>query len=350
MKYQTSGAGSVLDTLLVEAFHAYRQGLLRQSQICTPMPPRDFDALKFLGTLGWMPLEARLQLRNLHLACGKGLVAARQDRLVDALGHYERAKELLDLLENDTKLAWLLGVSTYQAGVAYLDFRRDRVEPARERLERAMDADLELEQVGLPVMQMHRIQQGHNLARMYVRLRQREPAIRLAGLLLAYMERRIDELPYHHNWRSKSLQALPRSLLQAMIHQIIGETAGFIVTDHTPEEEWRSLIEASLLCREPETAVFPQVQYALRAEHGRIVNDLESYLHNLERFFRFGIRHCHLLWYAVMVGLVGFCRELGTHRALQVRDVILRDSEKWKGIPSFLRDRLDGSAAQHTAA
>ena len=75
------------------------------------------------------------------------------------------ASKHLDCL-NDTRVAWLLGVSTYQAGLAYLDFRRDCVRAACERLEYAMDAEFELEQAGLPVMQMHRIQQGHNLTRM----------------------------------------------------------------------------------------------------------------------------------------------------------------------------------------
>lgn len=333
-------AASELDFLLIQAFQAYRQGLCRQVRPHPPMPPRDFDALKFLGTVGWVPLEDRLQLRNLHILCSKGLSAARQGRLDDSLTHYEQARKYLEALENDSRLAWLLGVSTYQAGVAYMDFRCGCVERARERLDRAMDADLELEQAGLPVMQMHRIQQGHNLVRMELRLGGREAAVGLAGTLLAYMECRIDELPYHRGWRSRSLRAVPRSLLQAMIHQVIGETAGFIVTGGAAAEEWCGLIAGSRLCQDPKMAVFPQVQYALQAQYDRLMSDPEGYLRNLESFFRLGIRDCYLLWYASMVELVGFCHEMDTCHSRQVRDVILRDSVKWKGLPPFLRDRL----------
>lgn len=344
------GPGSELDGLLLQAFHAYRQGLLRQPQPHSSMPPRDFDALMFLGALGWAPLAERLQLRNLGYACGKGLTAARQGRLDESLRHYHQAREHLDRLEDGTRLAWLLGASTYWAGVAYLDFRRGFAQQAREHLDLAMDSDLELEQAGLPVIQMHRIQQGHNLVRMEFRLERREPAVELAAALLAYMEGQTGELPYHHAWKPRELRAVPRGLLEAMIHQIAGETAGCIVTGEAPSAEWNILIAASRLCGDPETAVSPQAQYALRAQRNRLRNDPEGYLRDLERFFRFGIRHCHRLWYAVMVELVDFCREADTHRSRQVRDVILRDSARWKGLPSFLRDRLDPPTAQRSVA
>lgn len=350
MSRSTLDYGSELDALLVEAFHAYRQGLHRQPQPHSPMPPRDFDALMFLGTIGWVPPESRLQLRSLNSACSKGLTAARQGRLDEALRHYEHAWERLERLEDATRLAWLLGVSTYQAGVAYLDFRRGCIQHACERLDRAMDADLELEQAGLPVMQMHRIQQGHNLARMDFRMQRCEPAVRLTGVLLAYLEHQVYELPYHRDWRPRELQAVPRSLLRSMIHQILGETAGYIVTGDATSEEWRLLIETSRLCRNPETAIFPQAQYALWAQSDRLGNNSEGYLRNLKRFFRSGIRHCHLLWYAAMIELVGFCREMDTRHSRRVRDAILRDSSKWKNLPYSLRSYLDHSEMQRNVA
>ena len=146
------------------------------------------------------------------------------------------------------------------------------------------------------------------------------------------------------------MQAVPRSLLQVMIHQVIGETAGYIVTGDALSEEWTALIDASHLCRDPETAVFPQVQHALRARYDRLANNPEGYLRNLELFFRVGIRHCHLLWYAVMIELVGFCDEMDTHHSCQVRDIIVHDSIKWKGLPFFLGDHLNGLSAQRNVA
>jgi tetratricopeptide (TPR) repeat protein len=349
MNRQEFGAGSDLDLALMEVFRAYRQGLLRQPQPNLLMPPRDFDALRFLGTIGWSSPENRLRLRKLHIACGKGLSASRQGRHDEALRHYDAAKRQLDDLK-DSRLAWFLGVSTYESGIAYTDFRCGCAERARERLDRAMNADSQLEEAGLPVMQVHRIQQGHNLVRMDLHLGRREVAIELAGSLSAYMERRIDTLPYHRNWSYRLLQAVPRALLQAMIHQIIGETAGHVVTGERPAEEWRILIEGCRLCESPGAAIFPQVHYALQAQYNRLSGASQDYLHSLERFFRFGIRDCHLLWYAMMIELVGFCRELDTRHSWYIREVILRDSVKWKGLPFLLRRHLNNSGAQQAVA
>lgn len=342
--------GTGLDALLTNAFHAYRLGLRRQPRPESQVPPRGFDRLKFLGTIGWIPVEQRLRLDRLHSVCAKGLFATRDGRLDTAVAYYGRAGELLEYLAGGTRLTWFLGVSTYEAGLAYLDFRRERVELARERLDRAMDADLELEQAGLPVMLMHRIQQGHNLTRMDLRLGQRAAAFELGGTLAAYMERCVDTLPFHRNWGYRSLQAVSRSMLRSMIHQIIAELAGHIVTGRAPEEEWLALVEAARLRQDPETAVSPQVQFALRAQYHRWAGAPEDYLRDLERLFSLGIRHCHLLWYAVLVELVDFCRELDTRPSLQVRDVLLRDSAKWKEFPPFLRDRLEGPAPRRHVA
>jgi hypothetical protein len=344
------GLESELDTLLLAVFHAYRQGLLQQPRPQLPMPTRDFDVLMFLGTIGWLPLENRLQLRSLSGACGKGLTAARQGLLDDSLRHYQQAEGYLERLKDSTRPAWLLGCSTYRPGIAYLDFRRGFPQRAREHLDQAMDSGLELERDGLPIMQMSRIQQGHNLARMDLWLGQRESAFKLAAALLAYMESRTNELPYHHGWRPKGLQAVPRNLLETMIHQIVGETAGDIVAGKASAEEWSVLIEASYLHGDPEAAISPRVQYALRAQSNLLMNNARGYLRYLERFFRFGIRNCHRLWYAVIVEFAGFCHEIDTRHSRQIREIILRDSAKLKSFPPLLRDCLDRPATQSRVA
>lgn len=342
-------ASEALDALLVAAFRSYRQGLRRLPQCHAIIPYRDFDALRFLGTIGWAPLEERLLLRHLHIECFRGLTAARRDLLTEASSHYLRAEEILQRLEARTRLAWLMGVSTYQSGLAYLEFRRGQSDRAYERLNDAMNADLELELAGLPVMQMHRIQQGHNFARIYIRLERRAAAMKLCGSLFAYLERRVDTLPFHHHWRSRHLQAVPRSLVRVMIHQIIAETAGQIVTGNDQVEEWSTLIEACRLCSTPEKGIFPQVEFALLARRGLLEGNHNSYLLNLERFFSLGIRHCHLLWYPVMAELVSFCREIVSSHSNEVLNAILRDSTKWKGVPHFLRDRFEDTTRRAVA-
>lgn len=327
---------SSLDTLLLEAFHAYRAGLLRQK--AGPSPPRvlDFDALKFLGTVGLLSPSERLDLRKLHSQCGRGLSLAREGRIEESHARYMKALESLARLGNGARLAHNLGVSTYRAGIAYLDFRRGQLDSARENLVCAMEADVELEDAGLSVMQMHRVQQGHNLARMELRLGTRMAAVKLAGLLLAYMERQVMSLPFHRSWNPKVLREVPLALVRAMIHQVVGETATYIVTGQGSGSEWRELIGAAALRLDPESAVYPQVQFALRAQRCRLLDDAEGFLRNLGLFFRFGIRDCHLLWYSVLVELTRFCDEMGTALALQIERQLARDSAKWRAVPPGL--------------
>lgn len=332
--------GSQLDAALARVFHAYRAGIRKRPE--PDFVPRSlgFDALVFLGTLGWMGIEERLRLRKLHVACSSGLALARAGKLETARDRYREAGAELERLKEGRGPARLLAISSYEAGVAYLEFRRGSEEQARRRLDLAMDADLELEELGLPAMQMHRVQQGHNLVRIEVRNRRLEEGVRLSGQLLAYLERRAPGLPYHRAWRPRRLLAVPRGLVRAMIHQIVGEAAGAIVAGGSRPDLWRLLLDECRPEGDPEVSVFPQAGLALRAQADRLAFDGGGYLRHLELFFEPGIKRCHLLWYPMLVDLADFCGQLGSRQAEQVREVLLRDSVKWKGFPPFLRDRL----------
>ncbi|HEV2851660.1 MAG TPA: hypothetical protein VHC97_02540 [Thermoanaerobaculia bacterium] len=332
---------SSLDVLLKEAFHSYRQGLLRLPTFSFPF--RNLSTILFLNSLERIALKERVELHRLSSACKEGLDAARQGQLEAASCHFERAQVHLDAMAKGGRLAWLLGVSTYQAGIAYLDFKNGFPEESRRRLDWAMDANLELELSGLLFMQVRRIQQGHNLARMDFLLSRRSIAIELAGDLVAYMEGRIHKLNYHCDWRPKFLQKVPKDSLRFLIREVVGETAGRIVTGGSSEEEWRILIGASRLCQSPDATIFPQAQYALLAQSKRLSDKPEDYLYNLNRFFGIGIRHCHLLWYAIMVEFVNFCGEMDTDYSRQIQEVIKRDSLKWKEFPLFFRAPLMGT-------
>lgn len=342
---------SAVDHALVAAFQSYREGLRPSERTPEPLPVRDFDGLRFLGSVGWGSPRDRLTLHRLEVSCSAGLRAARQGQLEESRQHYDRAEVLLGSLDGQaTHRAWLIGASTYEAGVAYLDARHGRWTSACSRLDRAMDADLELEQIGLPVMQMHRIQQGHNLVRVDFRRGNRPQAVRRTGVLLAYLEGRVETLPYHRQWRPRALRAVPRGLRTGMIHQIVGETSGFIVTGGGAPSEWRTLIEASRLLEGPGEDVFPAVRCGLLAVHNRLTGDRERYLLELEKFFRFGILGCHLLWYPLLIELIAFCGELDTPVARKLGAVLLQDSTKWKGVPPRLRDHLGNATVERTVA
>lgn len=339
---------SSLDVLLKEAFHSYRRGLLGLSTFSFPL--RNLSTILFLNCLEQMVLKDRAELHRISSACQEGLAAARQDQLEAAACHFQRARVHLDAMDQSGRLAWLLGISTYHAGIAYLDFKNGFLEQSRRHLDWAMDANLEMELSGLLFMQVRRIQQGHNLARMDFLMSRRSIAIELAGDLVAYMEGQIDRLGYHCDWRPGSLQKVPKDTMRFLMREVVGETAGRIITGGSLPEEWRRLIDAARLCQNPDTAIFPQAQYALLAQSKRLSDNPEDYLRKINRFFEFGIRHCHLLWYAVMVEFIHFCEELDTEISRKIQEVIKRDSLKWRKFPLFFIPPLMGTENQHTGA
>ncbi len=336
------------DALLARAFGAYRQGLRKRGETASPMGPRDFDALTFLGSLGRIPLHERSRLRRLQRTCGQALSSARAGDLPAAAQLYEEAGEDVDRLAAGNRLGWLLAISAYEAGRAYLDFRRQEAVSARGRLERAMDADLELEREGIPVLQIHRLQQGHNLARMDFRLGRSEAAIELTGQLVAYIERELGSLPYHHDWRPEALGT--RELLRSMIRQVLDGTAGQLAGSRAAPESWRRWIASARLKADPEKALFPQAQYALRAQAARLDRDFAGYLENLERFFLPGIREIHSLWYALMADLLDYCLEADSPLSRRAAAAIVGDARKWKHLSPQLRSRFEGAPSSAGAA
>jgi len=334
-----------LDSLLKEAFQSYRQRLLRP--YIPSLPPRNLSRLLFLNFIEIISLQERALLNRVSSSCQKGLTATRQGELGIASDHFLNARAHLESMDGGGRIAWLLGVSTYQPGIAYLELKNGLHEKSRERLDWAMNADLELELSGLLFMQVRRIQHGHNIARIEFSLGKRFVAIELVGEIIAYTEGKINKLNYHHDWRPKSLQEVPRETLWLLMREIVGETAGRIVAGSSPEEEWSTLIETARLIQRSDTKSFPQVHYALTAQSKRLSNEPEHYLRNLISFFQTDIRYCHLLWQALMLDFAKFCKYQDTSDSQRILEIVKRDSAKWKGTPPILRDFFTDDQAKN---
>jgi hypothetical protein len=336
-----SSACSSLDLQLKVTFDSYRRGLTQPRAPSLPYP--NLSRLLFLETLDRLILKERADLHRLASATNEGLAAARQDQLEIASHHFARAQVHLEAMSKGRRLPWLLGVSTLQPGIAYLNLKMGLPEESRRYLNGAMEADLELERYGLSLMQVRRIQQGHNLVRIDFLMRRRSTAIELAGDLVAYTEGRIDKLPYHRNWRPKDLRNIPSETLRFLIREIIGDAAGRVVTGGSLEEEWRILIFATRLNQNSANTICPQAHHALLAQARLLSGEPENYLLNINHFFEVGIRHCHSLWYAAMVEFCRFCSELDTELSRKIHEVVKRDSLKIKRFPLFLTPFLIGT-------
>lgn len=321
---------------VVRAFNSYRRGLARRPADAGCLPARDFAMLYLSGSIGTVPVRERRLLRELKSYCFAGLELARQGRVEPAEELYERARPVLARLREGSEVNHLLGISAYQSSIAYWFSKRGEWRAAEERLLLAMDADCELEQLGFPVMQLHRVQQGHNLVRLRLYRRRRPDAVELAAHLYNYVEGRETALPYHRDWRPETIRAVPDDLARSILLSLLSELASFLCTGSDREEEWALFFRHARLGGEAPAALFPQARDYLLARRALGAADDEAYLGELDRFFRGGIRDCPGLWYAALVDFRDWCSEKPWDVARKVRALLTGDAAKWRGVPPHL--------------
>lgn len=330
---------------VVRVFHAYRSGLLAGTGRGRVLPRRDFHGLCALAKIEWLPVGERQKLRRVETACGLGLAAARAGDLASSAGHYRAARDLLAPLGDTSETSRCLALSVYRAGVAYLDSRRGDFDAAREGLDRSMDADLRLEHLGLALLQLHRIQQGHNLVRLFLYEGLRTHAMELTGRLYDYMEGQASDLPYHHDWRPGTLGEISRDLLRGTLEQVIEDTALLIVRGREPDAEWSRLLAVTSLDGEPSRALSPAVRHALLARRARLAGDDTDYLRHSAAFLGGGLGGTRALWYLHLAEFRRWCRQSGGAVRTRVAEVLDADSRHWRDVPPTLRSLVEARIA-----
>jgi hypothetical protein len=240
-----------------------------------------------------------------------------------------------------------MSIAFVQANWAYLEHRLGFVPQAQQRLTIALEADLALEEeFDQSLYQMHRIQLGHNLVRVEGRLGHFRESFILAGQLVAFMEGRRRDLPFHRNWYPDRLLGVSRDLIFSMIMQIGAEAIEFEVV-HSKPEYWTCFSEALNLPDDESELRFldPRLWRWLRAQTRERIESTEDYLAILEEVLPAGPRELGSIYYSLIVDFANFCAVDESLAAKKVHAAILRDSVKWKGVPPVLANHMATMAA-----
>lgn len=337
---------------IYQVFSAYRDGI-----VCKQVPPGagidmdepassprgrlSFDQLVKVARLDLSSPRERLTGRVSGIAAYHGFLAARESDLARAREHFATARELWRKQQEGFYRTWLAGlIEGYEA---YLEYRLGDRREARRRLEHALDSSLLLEhRYGLTLFELHRMQLGHNLARIDWRFGFPDAAFALAGAMVGYLQGRRRDLPFHRDWRAKRMLSCPAYLRQRMVVQIAGEAIDHLVTRPEPAH-WEIFLDEARIDDDDSGSRFfpdPRLWRWLRARRARLEGDRRRYLQTLEEILPGGPHGLGTLYYSILVDFADFCSSEPSIAARKVVGFLARDATKWKGFPAPLARRL----------
>lgn len=340
--------------ILRRTFEAYRRGVIRKSKTLgeessfATTRSHDWNTLELNALLGLVPLQQRRLYRSAVKASYQAFLTAREGRLEKARDRFERAWDVFDMLDDGP--GQLITLVALESNRAYLEYRLEEWATARQRLTSALDGSLRLERdFRLSLYQIHRIQVGHNLARMAWRRGRMIEAARLCGEAIAYLEGRILSPSYHHGWLPDRIEWVPRSLARAMALQVAREAlTKFSCRDN--DFDWFVFLSPLVKQPAPESTRFllEPVWLFLNAVSARLKGDFIEYFYYLEQALPAGPRVLQSAFYAMMLDFTRVCVASKDSFAKQVASAVIRDSKKWKKVPSSVATALDSCSTKCT--
>lgn len=325
-------------------FAVYREGLLNKEGA----NPKDyhprFQVLLRHLLANQLPLSERLPVRRVWGASFQGLHLAREGRLEAAAACLDSGRQALAKTRSSA-VGQLMATSVLESALAYLDYRQTRFDQARARLLRSLDDDLALVQdEGLGLLEVHRIQSAQNLMRLEFRVGRAEVACSIGGSILGYLENLTSGVSVHHSWCREALMCAPRAVRRAMVTQVGNEMALALakMANSIGWERFSEELGSHLPYFEGGEALHPRVQHWVFLKRAFEEGDWQQYLVLLGGLLPEGRKDVPAIWYSSVLDFLRFCRMYGSPVSLQIRAGILRDSTKWPGFPSSLRSCLDG--------
>ena len=333
--------------LLPLVWECYRSG--------AAVPPRrspaasgvGFDLLLDAALSTRLPLSEQLLIRFVSTVRARGLAAARNDHLIEAQQALDEGRRVLktDSLSSEGKL---IGKTFHHAVEAYLEYKRGNVSRARTHVRNALAIDCRLiTKYGYNILDLHRVQLGHNLMRVDVHCGNLVAAAQMCASLIAYLEGRADQWPLPEFRIETDPSQLPPDLLSAMTVQILGELA-LVLAGNTGKEGRRMFAPMIMHVQSPPAPACSRQARAhlwLQAKWAYLQEDWISFLEQAMSLLQEGPGEMLLLWRAAVLDLFDLCCALDGEEAERIRSRIFLDSQQWTQVPRQLRMRVALPAA-----
>lgn len=158
-----------------------------------------------------------------------GLKLSREGKLKGAEQVFAEADEACHQLNSDPAFGQLVQVAALPA-IAYLRYKEARYREAESLLIASIDSDAQLLSEGFYILEYHRVQQLHNLARLYFRQNRLDDGAQMIAEALQF-------IIYGHKpsvgngngWQEQNTAQIPAQLSSDMLFQLTNETAGLFL-------------------------------------------------------------------------------------------------------------------------
>jgi hypothetical protein len=346
-----TSTSNLLAEHLYTAAGAYRQGKRRNASECTSAAV-GFDQLLGAAILKYSSPREQILMSAALAARTRGLAAARKGDLEVAEANLRTSRDIMEVPWLSAESHALLA-SFQEAAEAFIDFRCGRHDLARERVYRAMSADgTLLSREGYHVLELHRVQLGHNLARVDANAGEPERAARTLAGLLIYLEGEREAWPFpDYTYTGKAtVEDLPEEQVADLFIQLASELALLLASELALLLAGRGREEALALfapvvahaelhapgrCRRHPAA---HAWFSLKRTY--LERNAMGFLQGVQGVLADGPKEGSLLWYATVTDLYGECARLLEDFPAETTSLmseITEDVASWSRVPAGLK-------------
>jgi hypothetical protein len=330
-----------------EAAVAYREGRVRSAVVSYAASGVGFDRQLEDLISRRVDREGRLLLRASSRARSRALSSARAGRLAMAREAVNESRRIQ--MDRSLSREVRLIITAFQDAVeAYLEYKWRHFEMARELLFEALRVDRVLiHRYGYNILELHRIQIGHNFMRLAIGRGDADQAAELCAHLLAYTQGGADRWPFSEAGHGGVPGDLPLELVSAMFVQLASELALLLASQ--PAERGRALLAPAVALAGTGTVTRSELQGRvydwLEIKFAYVQGDFETFLQKVSRLLTGGPGETPLLWRATVTDLHDLCRACSLDGAVQLADEIARDAATWRPTPPLVLMRHFKAAA-----
>ena len=333
--------------LLPLVWESYSSGARLPVQKSSAASGVGFDLLLDAALSTRLPLSEQLLIRFVSTVRARGLSAARNNHLIEAQQALDEGRRVLKTNSLSTE-GKLIGKTFHHAVEAYLEYKRGNMSLARTHVRNALEIDGRLiTQYGYNILDLHRVQLGHNLMRVDIHCGNLVAAAEMCASLIGYLEGRADQWPLPEFQIETDPSQLPPDLVSAMTAQILGELALCLAVNKRKEGR-RMFAPMIRHVQSPPAAPCSRQKRAhlwLQAKWAYVNEEWTSFLELVMSLLQEGPGEMLLLWRAAVVDLFDLCCALEGEEADRLRSQILLDSQLWTHVPHQLRMRVALPAA-----
>ncbi|MGA7731969.1 MAG: hypothetical protein WCD37_11955 [Chloroflexia bacterium] len=338
-----TSTSNILAEHLHRAAGAYRHGKRHRVSAGTSTAV-GFDQLLGAAILKHASPREQMLMSAALVARTRGLAAVRKGDMEVAEANLRTSRDILEVPWLSTESHALLA-SFQEAAEAFIDFRCGRHDLARKRVFRAMSADgTLLSRDGYHVLELHRVQLGHNLARVDANAGEPERAARILAGLLTYLEGESVAWPFpDYTYTGKAtVDDLPEEQVADLFIQLTSELA--LLLDGQGREEGLALfapvvahaeLKATRRCgRHPSAHAWLSLKLAY------LERNVVGFLEGAQEVLADGPREGSLLWYATATDLYRECARLLEDcpaEASSLRSELAEDAVSWIRVPAGLK-------------